>query len=124
MECVGAYAVVAAGSNPSLLTAAVSLLGPLLAAEGSQQVRAAAVRALADIAMLYGPAAVDSVLRRPAAATGAGAADSGADSAADSSGRASSSPKGLLELLVEQGQALLAEAQAGADKPAARKPGR
>lgn len=130
LECIGLYAVVAAGSNPGLLTAAVSLLGPLLAAEGSDLVRAAAVRALADIALLYGPAAVDAVLRRPSAgAAGALGQDTasgdGEDGAEDGSsgGGGNSSCKGLLELLIGQGQALLTEAQAGASKPA-RKVGR
>jgi hypothetical protein len=141
VECVGAYAVVAAGTQPALLTASVTLLGPLLAAEGSLLVRAAAVRALADIALLYGPAAVDSVLRRPAAVgvlahqavasegQGEHAGSSGSDGGCGeddggSSGWVSASPKGLLELLVEQGQSLLVEAQAGGDKPAGRKAGR
>lgn len=144
MECIGAYAVVAAGSQPALLTAAVTLLGPLLAAEGSLLVRAAAVRALADIALLYGPAAVDSVLRWPAAGGvlaaegasggehagssgsdgGCGEGDGGSNGGCGSSGGVSVSPKGLLELLVEQGQSLLVEAQAGGDKPVARRAGR
>jgi hypothetical protein len=98
----------------------VSLLGPLLAAEGSELVRAAAVRALADIALLYGPAAVDAVLRRPLAG-GLAAEDEGAESGEE--GSSSSSCKGLLELLIEQGQTLLTEAQAGAAQPA-KKSGR
>jgi hypothetical protein len=135
VECMGAYALVAAGSQPALLTAAVTLLGPLLAADGSLLVRAAAVRALADIALLYGPAAVDSVLRRPAAGgmlaqghacerEGEGAGRSGNNGGCGSSGGLTASPKGLLELLVEQGQSLLVEAQAGGDKPAGKRAGR
>lgn len=127
LECIGLYAVVAAGSNPGLLTAAVSLLGPLLAAEGSDLVRAAAVRALADIGLLYGPAAVDAVLRRPSAgaagALGQDAASGVGEGGVEEGGGSNSSCKGLLELLIEQGQTLLTEAQAGASKPA-RKVGR
>jgi len=129
VECLGLYALVAAPHNPSLLTGAVSLLGPLLAAEGSDTVRAAAVRALVDISLLYGPAAVDAVLRRPAGATvgaagtGAGAAAEGDDGAGEqaaeglscSSGSSvAGAVKGLLELLLEQAEVLLAEAQAAA----------
>jgi hypothetical protein len=110
---------VAAGSNSGLKTGAVSLLGPLLAAEGSELVRAAAVRALADIALLYGPATVDAVLRRPLPG-GLSTEDEGAESGEGSS---NSSCKGLLELLIEQGQTLLTEAQAGAGQ-AAKKSGR
>jgi hypothetical protein len=102
-----------------MLTGAVSLLGPLLAAEGSQLVRAAAVRALADIALLYGPAAADAVLRRPCP----GSLFGEGEDAESREGGASSSCKGLLELLIEQGQTLLTEAQAGAAH-AAKKSGR
>lgn len=122
VECIGLYAVVAAGSNPGLLTGAVALLGPLLAAEGSELVRTAAVRALADIALLYGPAAVDAVLRRPAAGGPAARAAAGEEARDGSSGGSSnSSCKGLLELLIDQGQALLSEAQAAGS---GSKPGR
>lgn len=129
VECIGLYAVVAAGSNPGLLTGAVALLGPLLAAEGSELVRTAAVRALADIALLYGPAAVDAVLRRPAAGgPAAGAAgDAAGEEARDGSsgGSNNSSCKGLLELLIDQGQALLSEAQAaGSGSKPVRRAGR
>lgn len=123
MECLGLYALVAAPHNPSLLTSAVSLLGPLLAAEGSDTVRAAAVRALVDISLLYGPAAVDAVLRRPAGAagTGAGAAAEGDYGAGErateglsvsTGGSVAGAMKGLLDLLLEQAEVLLAEAQA------------
>lgn len=121
-ECIGLYAVVAAGSNSGLLTGAVSLLDPLLAAEGSELVRAAAVRALADVALLYGPAAVDAVLRRPLPGSAAAEEGEGAESGEGGSS-SSSSCKSLLELLIEQGQTLLTEAQAAAAQPA-KKSGR
>lgn len=141
VECIGLYAVVVAGSNPGLLTGAVALLGPLLTAEGSELVRTAAVRALADIALLYGPAAVDAVLRRPAvggaaaagaaAGAGSGSAAGGAageeagDGSSGSGGSNNSSCKGLLELLIDQGQALLSEAQAaGSSSKPVRRAGR
>jgi hypothetical protein len=141
VECIGLYAVVAAGSNPALLTAAVTLLGPLLASGGSEAVRGAAVRALADIALLYGPAAVDAVLRRPsnaaAADRGVGSLmrqerveeEAGGEEEEQGQGegddvRSSSSRgacKGLLELLLQQGQGLLADTQAGgADRKGGR----
>lgn len=147
VECIGLSAVVAAGSNPALLTAAVTLLGPLLSSGGSEAVRGAAVRALADIALLYGPAAVDAVLRRPLnASAAAGAAggsargvgsstrqredegatgeekgegegeEGGGANSSSSSGRGGGACRGLLELLLEQGHGLLAEAQAGGDR--------
>lgn len=109
VECIALYAL-AAAHNPGILTSAVQLLGPLAVAGGCAATKQAAVRGLTDLALLFGPAAVDSVLRRP----GAGTADtSSVEEAADDMPKVVVS-KGLLELLIEQGEVLLAEAQAPA----------
>jgi hypothetical protein len=130
VECIGLYAM-AGASKPWLVTAAVQLLGPLLLTGSCYATKRAAVRALTDLALLLRPATVDAVLRGPRAAasaadtTAAAAAGQEAEDDTDSSGAAGSAAdglsaglsRGLLELLFEQAEVLLAEAQAPAAKP-------
>lgn len=130
MECIALYALAASGSNPGLLSSAVQLLGPLAAAGGCSGVRQAAVRGLVDIALLFGPAAVDSVLRAPAAAVQLGEVSggdedgvSGDDEGAEEAAEACAG-KGLLELLLGQAGELLAALQAPNGAKTARKGGR
>jgi hypothetical protein len=142
VECVALYAVAASGNNFSLLTSAVQLLGPLVAAGGCNATRAAAVKGLVDIALIFGPAAVDSVLRAPAATAvvalmpvlSAGAGEDVEEvvdghcqhSALDSAGQygkaaiggsCDAGGRGLLELLLSQAEQLLSELQAPAAGP-------
>jgi hypothetical protein len=112
----------AGASKPWLLTSAVQLLGPLLLADSCYATKRAAVRALTDLALLLRPAAVDAVLRGPGSAAAAAAAGQEAEGGADSSSAAADGvsaglARGLLELLLEQAEVLLAEAQATAAKP-------
>lgn len=132
---MGLYTAACAPTSPRLLLSAVSLLGPLLSHsfEGvGESVRGAAVRALCDLGLLFGPAAIDAVLLRggvgagsvdgtgdeqtAAAAEGGDEGEGGASADSSSKSRSSASVatsnKGLLQLLIEQGEGLLAEAQA------------
>jgi hypothetical protein len=123
VECIGLYAM-AGASRPWLVTSAVQLLGPLLLADSCYTTKRAAVRALTDLALLLRPATVDAVLRGPrAAAAATTAAEDAADSSAAADGAAAADglsaglSRSLLELLLEQTEVLLAEAQAPAAKP-------
>jgi hypothetical protein len=119
----------AGASRPWLVTAAVQLLGPLLLADSCYATKRAAVRALIDLALLLRPATIDAVLRGPRAAaaastSAAAAAGQEAEDATDGSGDVDGAAdglsaglsRGLLELLIEQAEVLLAEAQAPAAK--------
>uniref|UniRef100_A0A383VSX8 Nuclear condensin complex subunit 3 C-terminal domain-containing protein n=1 Tax=Tetradesmus obliquus TaxID=3088 RepID=A0A383VSX8_TETOB len=128
VECIGLYAM-AGASRPWLLTSAVQLLGPLLLADSCYATKRAAVRALTDLALLLRPAAVDAVLRGPGAAAASTAAAAAGEEAGDTAGSSAAAAaaaddgvssglsRGLLELLLEQAEVLLAEAQATAAKP-------
>ncbi|KAF6263324.1 nuclear condensing complex subunit [Scenedesmus sp. NREL 46B-D3] len=127
VECIGLYAM-AGASMPWLVTSAVQLLGPLLLADSCYATKRAAVRGLTDLALLLRPATIDAVLRGPGAAAAATAAAGTAAShdAADAAGNSAASAadvltaalsKGVFELLLEQAEVLLAEAQAPAAKP-------
>lgn len=118
MECTALYAVAAGSHIPGILSSAVQLLGSLAVVNGCPATQQAAVRGLTDLALLFGPAAVDSILRRPGAATAAEtkAADGALDDDAGDGIHNQVVAKGLLELLIEQGEILLAEAQAPAGK--------
>eukprot|EP00775_Hariotina_reticulata_P011494 gene11494-11637_t len=147
VECIALYALAASGSNLSLLTSAVQLLGPMVAAGGCSATRTAAVKGLVDIALIFGPAAVDSVLRAPAAAAAAAVVapgppglSAGGDEdhqegisgqeqsttvlgSAGQGGHAAAGDscdaggKGLVELLMSQAEQLLSELQATAAAP-------
>lgn len=116
----------AGASRPWLLTSAVQLLGPLLLADSCYATKRAAVRALTDLALLLRPAAVDAMLRAPGTAVAAAAAAAGDEANVDATDSvavaaaadvSSGLSRGLLELLLEQAEVLLAEAQATAAKP-------
>lgn len=122
VECIGLYAM-AGAYNSSLVASAVQLLRPLLVADSCCVTKQASVTALADLALLLGPAAIDAVLRSSGAH---GAALDGVEEAQQQSGAGVDAAGGgypaklarsLLELLLEQAQVLLAEAQAPAVKP-------